>query len=73
MQQHSLQELIYHMRTVISSTESEWKRGFAVSILKHSKRPSWKPSAKQMRTMRNLIDDMFGPDIFDNEGGFEAA
>jgi len=73
MKKHSLDELIYHMRTVASTTPSDWERSFASSILKQSKRAKWTPSAKQMRIMRNLVDDLFGPDLIDNEGGFGAA
>lgn len=73
MQKHSLDELIYHMRTIARTADSEWERGFAASVLKQSRRAKWKPSAKQIKIMRNLVDDLFGPDLIDNEGGFGAA
>lgn len=73
MQEHSLDELIYHMRTVARTTDSDWERSFAASVLKQSKRHKWKPSTKQIRIMRDLVEGLFSPDLIDNEGGFGAA
>lgn len=36
-------------------------RGFARSIAKHGKRQSWKPTPKQERIMRQLLDQFAGP------------
>lgn len=33
----------------------EWGKAFAMSIARHGKRPSWRPSAKQAHFMRKLV------------------
>jgi hypothetical protein len=35
-----------------------WTRGFAQSIARHSKRPSWRPSPKQAQIMRRLVSEL---------------
>lgn len=36
---------------------SEWERKFAISIVGRSKRGPVRPTEKQIRTMRRLVDD----------------
>jgi len=36
----------------------EWAQGFAKSIARHGKRPSWRPSLKQASIMRRMINDL---------------
>lgn len=36
----------------------EWAQGFAKSIARHGKRPSWRPSPKQAHIMRRMINDL---------------
>lgn len=54
----SLEELIYHMKGLVHS-HNAWEAGFARSILKHSKRASWRPSAKQLAIMQRLVAERF--------------
>ncbi|WP_321830669.1 hypothetical protein [Thalassovita sp.] len=35
-----------------------WAQGFAMSIARHGKRQSWRPSTKQARIMRRMVNDL---------------
>lgn len=52
---HSIDELIWHMPGVAREAQNEWVRGFAISILRFSKRKAWEPSVKQEALMRRLV------------------
>lgn len=73
-----LARVLFHLGT-IARIGSDWERGFARSILRQSRNPGWRPSARQLETMRGLVDQMFsrrepGADDFDviEEGGREG-
>jgi hypothetical protein len=46
------------LRRVMADNSDDWLKGFVKSISKHSKRPSWRPSDKQARIMRQLVADL---------------
>ena len=52
-----------------------WAFGFTLSLLRHNKRRSWKPSAKQLHAMRNLVVELATPDapLIDEDDSDEAA
>lgn len=35
----------------------DWARGFALSIARHAKQPSWRPSPKQAALMRSMVTE----------------
>lgn len=39
----------------------EWGQGFAKSIARQGKRPSWRPSPKQAHIMRRMVNDLATP------------
>lgn len=49
------------LRRVMAGDGDEWARGFARSISRHGKRPSWKPSAKQASIMRQMVQELSAP------------
>ncbi|MEY8144439.1 hypothetical protein [Falsihalocynthiibacter sp. CO-5D18] len=49
------------MRRVIGDDSDDWMQGFVKSIARHSKRPSWRPSAKQAQLMQRLVADLSAP------------
>ncbi|WP_232830404.1 hypothetical protein [Oceanicella sp. SM1341] len=55
---HSLDELLYYMRSVAGRSDNEWERNFARSMLRHGKRTTWHPSPKQERIMRRMVSEM---------------
>lgn len=58
--------LVYHMRTVASFSDSEWAKGFALSMLRNAKRRTWTPTPKQFDMMSRLVAELF---THANEGG----
>ncbi|MBL3553189.1 hypothetical protein [Rhodovulum sulfidophilum] len=54
-----LARLLWHMPTVVSHARSEWAEGFAKSIIRQSRRRNWRPSEKQLGTMRRLVSELF--------------
>ncbi len=46
------------MRRAMSGELDEWERGFARSIARHAKRPSWMPTRKQAAVMRRLVSEL---------------
>ncbi|MBT8389648.1 MAG: hypothetical protein HKO95_04760 [Rhodobacteraceae bacterium] len=54
----NFEELLFHMKAIARSSD-EWAAGFARSILKQSKRPSWRPSTKQEAVMQRLVAERF--------------
>lgn len=51
--------LLFHMPAVARFTDGEWAKNFARSIIRQSKRRNWKPSAKQLSVMQELVEDLF--------------
>ncbi|MEM1150773.1 MAG: hypothetical protein AAGI03_09470 [Pseudomonadota bacterium] len=54
-----IERLLFHFPAIAQKSDSEWARGFAASILKQSRRRSWRPSPKQTEIMRRLVSDLF--------------
>ncbi len=53
-----------------------WSFNFVRSILRHSKRPAWVPTPKQLHTMRQLVAELAEPDtgpLIDDGGGDDRA
>ena len=46
------------VRRVMADGTDEWLKGFVLSIVKHGKRPAWRPSAKQQQIMRRLVSEL---------------
>lgn len=36
----------------------DWEKGFAKSIARHGKRPTWKPTSKQAWIMRRMVSEL---------------
>lgn len=51
------------LRRVMAGDGDEWARGFARSIARHGKRPSWRPSAKQASIMRQMVRELSIPNV----------
>jgi hypothetical protein len=73
MSGRSVDETLYCLRSVAGRADDKWASGFAMSILKQARRPSWQPSAKQLALMGRLVDEMFVPDLDLFEGGGDEA
>jgi len=54
-----LEELLWHMKTIARVAENEWASNFARSILRQSRCPDWRPSAKQEALMQMLVVELF--------------
>lgn len=49
------------VRRVMADAKSDsFTKGFVRSIARHSKRTSWKPTSKQVRTMRQVLGQYSG-------------
>jgi hypothetical protein len=55
----TLDELLYHMRSLARRMENDWEANFARSMLRHAKRPKWKPTEKQTQVMQRMVSEMF--------------
>ena len=55
----SVEELLFHMRTVVRNADNAWAKDFARSILAQAKRPGWTPSPKQEALMQRLAAELF--------------
>ncbi|KZX99568.1 MULTISPECIES: hypothetical protein [unclassified Sulfitobacter] len=64
-----VERLLHHLPTVAQWSEETWAKGFALSVLKQSRRRGWTPSAKQLPVMRQLVNDLFSR-ASDEEGEF---
>ena len=49
------------LRRVMADGSDEWIKGFAKSIARHGKRASWRPTAKQIAIMRQLVAELGTP------------
>jgi hypothetical protein len=59
MTERSLEDLLFHWRAVIGAAPSGWARGFALSIQKARSRPGWKPTARQLSIMHQMVGELF--------------
>jgi hypothetical protein len=50
-------QLLFIWGRVIRDAEG-WARGFALSIQRDRKKPGWKPSAKQLSIMRQMVAEV---------------
>lgn len=51
------------LRRVMADGSDEWLKGFVRSIARHGKRPSWRPTDRQIQIMRRLVSELnFAPD-----------
>lgn len=66
-----LERLLHHMPTVAEKATNEWTANFARSIVRQSRRRGWRPSAKQLPIIRQLVADLFVNDG-NEEGDFEV-
>jgi hypothetical protein len=62
MTEHELDEILTHhwplvLRATMAGTD-EWLKGFAKSVARQAKRPSWRPTARQAQIMRRLVSEM---------------
>ncbi len=55
------------LRRVMADGSDTWLQGFARSIARHGKRPTWQPSPKQAALMRQLAAELGHP----KQDGFE--
>lgn len=49
------------LRRVMADGSDDWAKGFAKSIARHGKRPSWRPSPKQQWIMRKMVAELGTP------------
>lgn len=49
--------LLFSWGRVVRDAEG-WARGFALSIQRARKKPSWKPSAKQLSVMQRMVAEL---------------
>lgn len=57
--ERSLQELLFHWKTVCNRANDDWTRDFSRSISSVSKRRNWNPTPKQLGIMQRLVSDLF--------------
>jgi hypothetical protein len=50
-------QLLFSWGRVIRDAEG-WARGFALSIQRARKKPEWKPSARQLSVMRQMVAEL---------------
>ena len=72
-------ECIYRLHRALRAGRigrDSWGFNFTRSVLKHSKRPAWVPSPKQLSAMRRLVAELAEPDmgpLIDDGGDDERA
>ncbi|MGR3515373.1 MAG: hypothetical protein ACU0GG_21625 [Paracoccaceae bacterium] len=57
----TLEVLLHHMR-ITAATGTPWEAGFARSVIKQSRKPSWRPSKKQRAVMERLVSEALNED-----------
>ena len=65
-------ECVYRLGRALRAGRLEpdsWGFNFVRSVLKHSKRPAWVPSPKQLGAMRRLVTELAEPDEDLIDGG----
>lgn len=58
MTEQELEEIMLEWRGVFRWATDPWAISFARSILRHAKRPDWRPSPKQAGMMRRMIAEV---------------
>lgn len=53
-----IEVLLHHLPGVVAKAENDWAREFAKSILRQSRRRSWRPSPKQIGIMQRLVSEL---------------
>jgi hypothetical protein len=56
--------LLHHLPAVARSTR-KWDADFARSVLRQSRRRSWKPTPKQLGVMQRMVGELFNEDDID--------
>lgn len=59
MSARTLDELFFHWRAVIGAAPEGWARGFALSIQRNRRQANWKPTAKQLALMQQMVAELF--------------
>ncbi|MEM9496579.1 MAG: hypothetical protein AAGA28_01565 [Pseudomonadota bacterium] len=59
MTDRNVEELLFHMPVVFHRARNIWVRNFASSVLKQSRRKTWRASPKQVAMMRQLVSELF--------------
>lgn len=70
--ERSLEELLYHMKSIARVASSDWERNFARSILRHARRPSWEPTTRQEQVMRRLVSEKMSHNSNDTADNIEV-
>ena len=65
MTRRPIEVLLHHLPGVVARAENEWARGFALSLMRQAKRPTWKPSPKQLLLADKLVSELFREDDVD--------
>ena len=60
--ERTVDELLFHWPAVVQRAETDFSIGFAKSIAGQSRRRGWKPTAKQLPIMRQMVADLFAYD-----------
>lgn len=60
--ERSVDECLHWLPTVATTASDAWAQGFAKSILGQSRRRNWKPTPKQLATMRRMVAELFSQD-----------
>ena len=55
--QLSVDELLWSWPTVCKAASNDWAKGFALSIMRQSKRRNWQPSPKQHALMNRMVNE----------------
>ena len=61
--ERSVDECLHWLPTVAKAATDEWAQGFAKSILGQSRRRNWKPTPKQLATMRRMVAELFVTEV----------
>ena len=59
MRESEIERLIWWMPKIAETARNTWARDFALSILRQSRRPGWRPSPRQAECMSRLVADLF--------------
>ena len=67
MSARPLEESLWWMKSIAWKGSSDFARTFAKSMLRHGRRPDWKPTPRQARVMEGLIVDHIAGDAGEAE------
>lgn len=54
-----VEELLWSWPSVCKAADTEWSRGFALSIMRQSRRRNWRPTEKQMVLMQRMVAALY--------------